>query len=371
MPEDKDYGKEDFEIEIVNTGKKNNFETGLPGNKIMIGKIGKDDIKIYIEDIVYNQIEKFARTDTTKELGGVLVGRLVQKKRENALIINGALEAKYTDATSSSLKFTHKSWEVIHQEKEIAFPDEKIVGWFHTHPSFGIFLSSYDMFIQNNFFNLPWQVAYVVDPISKIRGFFQWKQDKVEKCSGYYIYGGNHQPVVNETKDSEGGLAEAAVLEYRKQTASGILSRFGVVFGVVNLTLMIVLFIFSWYQFTLLNAYHRSLAAIEKEKRQIEDDLTIIQGKYHHIDQKVTKTEADTAVAVQWAAENSSQISKIEKRLSRLEGRRQVYQVQKGDTLREISRKFYHDPEKYRLIMKLNDIQDQNSIKEGDTLIIE
>ena len=32
------------------------------------------------------------------------------------------------------------------------YPDKKIVGWQHTHPGYGIFLSSYDIFIQENFY---------------------------------------------------------------------------------------------------------------------------------------------------------------------------------------------------------------------------
>lgn len=63
-----------------------------------------------------------------------------------------------------------------------------IVGWIHTHPDFGIFLSEYDKFIHQNFFNEDYQVAYVVDPIQKIEGFYFWIDEKIEKCKGFYIY---------------------------------------------------------------------------------------------------------------------------------------------------------------------------------------
>jgi len=35
------------------------------------------------------------------------------------------------------------------------FADKKIVGWYHSHPGFGIFLSEYDLFIHRNFFTAP------------------------------------------------------------------------------------------------------------------------------------------------------------------------------------------------------------------------
>jgi hypothetical protein len=56
------------------------------------------------------------------------------------------------------------------------YPDDRIVGWYHTHPGFGIFLSEMDLFIQNNFFNEPWQIAYVDDPKGGDRGAFVWEK---------------------------------------------------------------------------------------------------------------------------------------------------------------------------------------------------
>ncbi len=44
------------------------------------------------------------------------------------------------------------------------------MGWYHTHPDFGIFLSDRDRFIHEHFFSGPGQVAHVIDPIRQIRG---------------------------------------------------------------------------------------------------------------------------------------------------------------------------------------------------------
>lgn len=46
------------------------------------------------------------------------------------------------------------------------------------------------------------------------------------------------------------------------------------------------------------------------------------------------------------------------------------YTVQKGDSLYQISRKFYNDHTKYKLIMQANNIEDPNHIKIGQVLII-
>lgn len=46
------------------------------------------------------------------------------------------------------------------------------------------------------------------------------------------------------------------------------------------------------------------------------------------------------------------------------------YKVKAGDSLYQISKKFYNDPEKYRLIMEANNIENPNFIMEGQILII-
>ena len=56
------------------------------------------------------------------------------------------------------------------------YTDKSIVGWYHTHPDFGIFLSDRDRFIQENFFSGAGQVALVIDPIRKTVGVFTWRE---------------------------------------------------------------------------------------------------------------------------------------------------------------------------------------------------
>jgi proteasome lid subunit RPN8/RPN11 len=55
-----------------------------------------------------------------------------------------------------------------------------MVGWYHTHPGFGIFLSGMDLFIHQNFFTQIWHVAYVLDPRARTSGFFCWDRRKTK-----------------------------------------------------------------------------------------------------------------------------------------------------------------------------------------------
>lgn len=115
-------------------------------------------------------------TNDTHEVGGVLVGRL----GDGFPVITGAIAALEARGERASVTFTHDAWGLIHDELDRKYPGQTIVGWYHSHPGFGIFLSSHDMFIHENFFSERGQVAYVVDPHAGTEGMFGWRDGKVE-----------------------------------------------------------------------------------------------------------------------------------------------------------------------------------------------
>lgn len=46
------------------------------------------------------------------------------------------------------------------------YPDLILVGWFHTHPGHGLFLSQPDLRVQNSFFKAPYQFAMEIDSLT-------------------------------------------------------------------------------------------------------------------------------------------------------------------------------------------------------------
>lgn len=177
-------------IELLETESiiENSTTVPLPMNFISVGTIEHDSVQVYIKQDVYKRIEKLAKENMSKEVGSILIGDFIDEGNRKTVVISNYIEAKFTDASAATLTFTHETWDYVYKEKDKKYPDKKIVGWQHTHPGYGIFLSNYDIFIQENFFNLEWQVAYVVDPIADTRGFFEWKNKKVSKMEGFYVY---------------------------------------------------------------------------------------------------------------------------------------------------------------------------------------
>ena len=141
---------------------------------------GPSDLPIFLDRLAADAIERHALSDTTVELGGILLGKecLDQQTGQPFVWVTHSLEAKHYANTQASFTYTHDSWAEITRQRDQQFPDRDIVGWYHTHPSFGIFLSHHDLFIHQNFFKQELQVAYVVDPINQSRGFFQWRDGR-------------------------------------------------------------------------------------------------------------------------------------------------------------------------------------------------
>lgn len=128
--------------------------------------------KIRVWSSVLAEIDQHVESDTTVEQGGVLVGDI--DPATGTTVITARIPAVGAISEVASLRFTHETWDHINAVMERDHPDARMVGWYHSHPHFGIFLSEYDQFIHNNFFSQPWQVAYVVDPLLRQRGFFAW-----------------------------------------------------------------------------------------------------------------------------------------------------------------------------------------------------
>jgi proteasome lid subunit RPN8/RPN11 len=120
-----------------------------------------------------------AASSLDQEVGGLCIGA-ARRSGPNSLWtveITDTFVAEHTLNHRASITFTPDTWSAAHRvvEQNYAGQGLGLVGWYHTHPGFGVFLSAgYDLFIHENFFNQPWHVALVIDPLRQQEGFFVW-----------------------------------------------------------------------------------------------------------------------------------------------------------------------------------------------------
>jgi proteasome lid subunit RPN8/RPN11 len=135
---------------------------------------------VVMESEVARKIRQHARTSMKAEVCGVLIGN----NENDRTVVEACIPGVNAAQGGAHVTFTQDTWEHIYKIKDREYPDEKIVGWYHSHPGFGVFLSEHDLFIQENFFSGPHQIAWVYDPHTDEEGCFGWVNAKVEKLSG-------------------------------------------------------------------------------------------------------------------------------------------------------------------------------------------
>ncbi len=133
------------------------------------------ELPVYVDIDVMRDMETHARSNTQVELGGVMLGgHYKDRDGRPFVLITDSLRAEHYEATKGSFKFTHDTWSEF-TRKRAEYPDEiQMVGWYHTHPDWGVFLSGMDTYICDHFFNKPLDVALVIDPCQGDRAFFEW-----------------------------------------------------------------------------------------------------------------------------------------------------------------------------------------------------
>ncbi len=156
----------------------------LAGRYLPAGDPTPAAVDITIEEPALRAAQAHALSSMNREVAGVLIGPRPEKQPDGRYRVHilDTIIAKYTVMHGASVTYTPESWRYMTDKLHERYPDETavIVGWYHTHPGFGIFLSGMDLFIHQNFFTQIWHVAYVLDPRAQTSGFFSWDRQKTQ-----------------------------------------------------------------------------------------------------------------------------------------------------------------------------------------------
>lgn len=144
---------------------------------------------IYMHRDAISEIGHYLRTENTSkikendkdipEIGGMLLGRFAVNGHQKCEV---SID-KFVPIASSSSNVYSIEFSVNSMAKDLTYmldkyPDLLVVGWFHTHPGHGLFLSPPDLSIQEHF-REPYQIAMEIDSLSAAldTGFFTRKTD--------------------------------------------------------------------------------------------------------------------------------------------------------------------------------------------------
>lgn len=123
-------------------------------------------LRVGMERSAYADLIAHAKESLEVEVCGVLAGHVCEDDEGLFLHVEAVIRGTAANQASTHVTFTQATWNAIHQTLERDFPKLKMLGWYHTHPGFGVEFSEMDLFIQKNFFSGPTQIALVADPLS-------------------------------------------------------------------------------------------------------------------------------------------------------------------------------------------------------------
>jgi len=124
-----------------------------------------------------------------REVGGILAGHCRQKLEgfgfHYQLSVTDIIPLEALDSSSDHISFGEPAWSQAECQLQSRYAAEgkRKLGWYHTHPTQGIFFSLQDH-AAHAVFSAPYHFALVIDPRSMEAGLFYWRDHMCRIVAG-------------------------------------------------------------------------------------------------------------------------------------------------------------------------------------------
>ncbi|NLJ81172.1 MAG: LysM peptidoglycan-binding domain-containing protein [Firmicutes bacterium] len=164
-----------------------NKERTFSTRRFLVGRAGPHLRLVFREEVMV-RLDQFAHLHAHGEHGGFLIGRKKElKSAENYEVFVERFVPIPQQKDASRLVINEEHWHTVLRALGEGDQGEEIVGWVHTHPGFGVFLSNFDKEQHLRFFSQPWQIAYVIDTQAQERAVYHVLEGKWRRLGGYYV----------------------------------------------------------------------------------------------------------------------------------------------------------------------------------------
>ncbi|MBR3646305.1 MAG: LysM peptidoglycan-binding domain-containing protein [Lachnospiraceae bacterium] len=396
------------------------IEVRIPKNIKQIGENNKFR-KIYVEETVMTELNKKPQNED-KVRYGVLLGELKRSKGVAYVFVKGIAETK--EIIENSIIFNDDIWAEIYKDIRQYYNGDEIVGWFANVPyTVNNELNRFKKIHLDNFAGND-KVCYISDRSEKEDGFFAYESGELKKQNGYYIFTEKnekakkyiHQSEKNtvgnngvngRTNDEKMQTKNVSFREMLKEQIEDNIkennSRFGKAtyvlssFLIVALLLSTVVMMNNYGELKNLKtsidninvednllAVNEMISSIvpadsEVKTKNYPDEMT--NDNYDEIFENADLSDGETADSNDSEAdykkeEESNTQYDEEGNTDKASGASgsvysgMYYTVKKGQTLYDISVKYYGDNSMVDEIKELNEIDDDYMIREGQTIVL-
>lgn len=160
---------------------KNSAEQSVPGA----------GINVFIDDNPFSSMWEHITSDHDNEVGGGLIGRYFIDSRINIrfLIINEIIPCMECTKNKYDIVFVAEFFHRLDIAKEDMGDQNLIIGTYHSHPNYSVFLSETDKNTILTIFNRPHHVTLIGDPVRNDIGCFIWYEEIAVRSQFFRLIG--------------------------------------------------------------------------------------------------------------------------------------------------------------------------------------
>lgn len=375
----------------------------IPRNVRQIGE-PEEARKIYVEDYVVTYLRQYAKEEMNRPRAAILLGNAQERDRVSYLFIRSALELKECIGEDLCLMIEDSKWMHIYEEIDQHFQGQEIVGWFLSTPGYAPEIHYELINAHKNYFPGRDRVLLMADPEEWEETFFTMEEENLMRQNGYFIFYERNEPMQQymlekkdgKSVDAEGEYSDRAARSFRmvvqeKRDASSQKRTVAFLYGVSTFLIMVILVI----GITMINNYEKMKQvelALQNLTQNLENQQNVsadlnnneewMETRPEQVEtqngkedeKKEAQEEEEKTVPEEYEVSDTKwKEETMELKETAVETVMQVpefYTVQKGDTLLDISRKFYGDDRYIQEICEQNNIEDIDKIFAGEKILL-
>ena len=293
-----------------------------------------DPGRIACTEAARERIREHVDGELEREVGGFLAGRLEDGRAH----VEVAMPALRAEGHRTNVTFTHDVWDDVLVQLDREHPDLQLVGWYHSHPGFGIFLSEYDQFIHRNFFPAEGMVALVVDPHTGADGWFVTRDGDIARADG-------DEPVGNPRDRPTAPPSPAA-----EPSPSGAGTSSRGVLVLVGAGALLAGFVAGWLTGDadrIPDTANDELIEARQEQEELAADLQVARERAEEAERLAEVAASDAEEASPDDASDETSAQGDAEANAEAAGAALIYRVRPGDTLSQLAASLASDPEAY------------------------
>jgi len=142
-------------------------------------------VQTLLNEAVHEVIAAHAKGSPGREVFGLIAGLFaVDATGQRFVLGEVAIPAHGTRGEAARVAVDHDAWLELIAQRDALCPGLRIVGWYHSHPGWGIFFSQTDRQTHRFVFFAAHHVGLVFEPIQDAAGVFSWSQPPGKEEAG-------------------------------------------------------------------------------------------------------------------------------------------------------------------------------------------